>query len=178
VSTFQNLTRSDYYGLTMTIPVQPTSWWSMDNNLVAYYQRFIGELAGTSLNAGLPAYTINSTNTFTLGHGWTADLTGNYQSHQLYGFLDIQPLGQLNIGLQKSMWNKKGTLKLNMTDIFYTSPFHATSEYANYREQFNQRQDTRVATASLTYRFGNDTLTPSRRRTGGAEDEKRRAGGA
>jgi ferric enterobactin receptor len=178
VSTFQNLTRSDYYGLTMTIPVQPTSWWSMDNNLVAYYQRFIGELAGTSLNAGLPAYTINSTNTFTLGHGWTADLTGNYQSHQLYGFLDIQPLGQLNIGLQKSMWNKKGSLKLNMTDIFYTSPFHATSEYANYREQFNQRQDTRVATASLTYRFGNDTLTPSRRRTGGAEDEKRRAGGA
>ncbi|QHV94776.1 TonB-dependent receptor [Spirosoma endbachense] len=178
VSTFQNLTRSDYYGLTMTIPVQPTSWWSMDNNLVAYYQRFIGELAGTSLNAGLPAYTINCTNTFTLGHGWTADLTGNYQSHQLYGFLDIQPLGQLNIGLQKSMWNKKGTLKLNMTDIFYTSPFHATSEYANYREQFNQRQDTRVATASLTYRFGNDTLTPSRRRTGGAEDEKRRAGGA
>ncbi|CAN5401065.1 outer membrane beta-barrel family protein [soil metagenome] len=178
VSTFQNLTRSDYYGLTMTIPAQPTRWWTMDNNLVAFYQQFIGDLAGTSLNAGLPAYTLTSTSTFTLGRGWTADLTGNYQSRQLYGFLDIQPLGQLNLGLQKSMMGKKGTLKLNMTDIFYTSPTQATSTYANYVEQFYQRQDTRVATASFTYRFGNDGLTPSRRRTGGAEDEKRRANGA
>ncbi|GAB4013618.1 outer membrane beta-barrel family protein [Spirosoma migulaei] len=178
VSTFQNLTRSDYFGLTLTVPVQPATWWTMDNNLVAFYNQFIGELAGTSLNQGLPAFTINTTNTFTLGRGWTADLTGNYQSRQLYGFLDIKPLGQLNIGLQKTMWGKKGTLKLNMTDIFYSSPLHATSTYANYVEQFNQRQDTRIATASLTYRFGSDTVPQSRRRAGGAEDEKRRAGGA
>ncbi|GAB2574599.1 outer membrane beta-barrel protein [Spirosoma areae] len=178
VSTFQNLTRQDYYALTLTIPVQPATWWTMDNNLVAFYNRFVGDLAGTSLNEGLPAYTINSTNTFTLGRGWTADLTGNYQSRQLYGFLDIQPLGQLNVGLQKSVWNKKGTLKLNLTDVFYTSPLRASSNYTNYVEQFYQRQDTRVATASFSYRFGSDTVSPSRRRTGGAEDEKRRAGGA
>ncbi|GAB4045113.1 outer membrane beta-barrel protein [Spirosoma litoris] len=178
VSTFQNLTRSDYYGLTLTIPVQPTNWWTMDNNIVAFYNRFIGDLAGTSLNEGLPAYTLNTANTFTLGRGWAADLTGNYQSHQLYGFLDIRPLGQVNIGLQKMMWGKKGTLKLNMTDAFYTSPLHATSTYTNYIEQFYQRQDTRIATASLTYRFGSDTIPQSRRRSGGAEDEKRRAGGA
>ncbi|MBD2754182.1 outer membrane beta-barrel protein [Spirosoma validum] len=178
VSTFQNLTRSDYYGFTLTLPVQPASWWTLDNNLVAYYQRFVGELAGTSLNSGRPAFTLNSTSTFTLGRGWTADLTGNYQSRQLYGFLDIRPLGQLNLGLQKTMWAKKGTLKLNVTDVLYTSPVNATSAYANYAEQFYQRQDTRIATASLTYRFGNDTLSPSRRRDGGAEDEKRRAGGA
>lgn len=178
VSTFQNLTRSDYVGLTLTVPVQPATWWTMDNNLVAFYNQFIADLAGTSLNQGLPAFTINTTNTFTLGRGWTADLTGNYQSRQLYGFLNIRPLGQLNLGLQKTIWSKKGTLKLNLTDIFYSSPLHATSTYANYVEQFNQRQDTRIATASLTYRFGSDTVPQSRRRTGGAEDEKRRAGGA
>lgn len=178
VSTFQNLTRSDYYGLTLTIPVQPAKWWTMDNNVVAFYNQFIGDLAGTSLNQGLPAFTINNTNTFTLGHGWTADLAANYQSRQLYGFLDIRPLGQLNVGLQKTMWARKGTLRLNMTDAFYTSPLHATSTYANYVEKFYQRQDTRIATASLTYRFGSETVPQSRRRSGGAEDEKRRAGGA
>ncbi|GAB4037229.1 outer membrane beta-barrel protein [Spirosoma gilvum] len=178
VSTFQNLTRSDYYGLTLTIPVQPTSWWTMDNNIVAYYNKFVGDLAGTSLNTGLPAYSINVANTLTLGKGWTADLGGFYQSHQLYGFFDIRPQGQLNVGLQKAMWGKKGILKMNMTDIFYTSPFRATSTYNNYIELINQRQDTRVATISFSYRFGSDTVAPSRRRTGGAEDEKRRAGSA
>ncbi|GAB3946425.1 outer membrane beta-barrel family protein [Spirosoma harenae] len=178
VSTFQNLTRSDYFGITLTVPAQPASWWTMNNNVVAFYNRFVGNLAGTSLNAGQPAFNVNSSNTFTLGNGWTADLVGNYQSHQLYGFFDIRPLGQLTVGLQKAMWNKKGTLRLNMTDIFYTSPFKATSTYANYVEKLDQRQDTRIATASFTYRFGSDTIAPTRRRTGGAEDEKRRAGGA
>ena len=178
VSTFQNLTRSDYYGLTLTIPVQPTAWWTMDNNLVAYYNLFIGNLAGSLLDKGLPAYTLTSTSTFSLGRGWTADLSGNYQSRQLYGFLDIRPLGQLNVGCQKTMWGKKGTLKMNLTDIFYTSPLQAISSYANYVERFYQRQDTRIATVSLTYRFGSDTIAPSRRRTGGAEEEKRRANGA
>ncbi|GAB3698481.1 outer membrane beta-barrel family protein [Spirosoma flavus] len=178
VSTFQNLTRSEYFGITMAVPVQPTSWWTMDNNVVAYYNRFIGNLAGTSINRGIPTYTINSTSTFTLGRGWTADLSGRYQSRELYGFLDIRPLGQLNVAVQKNMWGKKGTLRMNVTDIFYTNPVHATAAYANYVEQFDQRQDTRIATASFTYRFGSDTIAPSRRRTGGAEDEKRRAGGA
>ncbi|WP_020595481.1 outer membrane beta-barrel family protein [Spirosoma panaciterrae] len=178
VSTFQNLTRSDYYGLTLTVPVQPTSWWTMDNNLVAFYNRFIGDLAGTSLNTGQPAYSINIANTLTLGNGWTADLGGFYQSQQVYGFFDIRPQGQLNVGLQKAMLAKKGVLKLNMTDLFYTSPLRATSTYTNYIERLNQRQDTRVATISFSYRFGSDTVVPSRRRTGGAEDEKRRAGSA
>ncbi|MBD2700470.1 outer membrane beta-barrel protein [Spirosoma sp. BT702] len=178
VSTFQNLTRSDYFGITLAVPVQPTSWWTIDNNVVAYYNRFIGNLAGTSINRGIPTYTLNSTSTFTLGRGWTADLSGRYQSRELYGFLDIRPLGQLNVAVQKSMWGKKGTLRMNVTDIFYTNPVHATAAYANYVERFNQRQDTRIATASFTYRFGSDTIAPSRRRTGGAEDEKRRAGGA
>lgn len=178
VSTFQNLTRSDYYGLTLTVPVQPTSWWTMDNNLVAFYNRFVGDLAGTSLNTGQPAYSINIANTLTLGNGWTADLGGFYQSQQVYGFFDIRPQGQLNVGLQKAMLAKKGVLKLNMTDLFYTSPLRATSTYTNYIERLNQRQDTRVATISFSYRFGSDTVVPSRRRTGGAEDEKRRAGSA
>ncbi|GAB3169148.1 TonB-dependent receptor [Telluribacter humicola] len=175
VSTFRNLTRQDYYGITLTAPVEPAKWWRMYNNVVGYYNVFIGDLAGTSLNAGLPAFSLSSNSTFTLGKGWSADLNATYQSRELYGFLRVRPLGQLTGGFQKNMLGKKGTLRINFTDIFYTNRVRATSTYSNYVERFNQRQDSRVGTVSFIYRFGRETVPPSRRNQGGAEEEKRRA---
>ncbi|MEL5993653.1 TonB-dependent receptor domain-containing protein [Hymenobacter segetis] len=171
-----NLDRQDTYTLTLSAALEPAKWWSTNNNVVVYYARFIGSLAGTSLDKGQPAFNATSTSTFTLGHGWGADLTGSYQSRQLYGFFDLRPQGQLTAGISKSVWDKKGNFKLNVADLFYTQKTRATSTYDNYQERFYQRFDSRVVTLAFTYRFGNQKLAPTRRRTGGAEDEKRRAG--
>ncbi|QJX48451.1 TonB-dependent receptor [Hymenobacter taeanensis] len=176
VSTSVNLQAQEYYALDLTIPLEPMKGWSIYNNAVVYYSRFMGNLAGTNLNRGRAAFNITSNSSFTFGKGWSADLSGSYQSRELYGFLDVRPQGQVTAGVQKAFWDRKGTLKLNVTDIFFTSPVRATSSYANYVERFYQRQDSRVATLSFGYRFGNDKLSTNRRRTGGAEEEKRRAG--
>ncbi|TGE24592.1 TonB-dependent receptor [Hymenobacter aquaticus] len=180
VSTSQNLGTQYYYALTLTAPVELTKWWSVYNNGVFYYNRYVGSIVGTTLgrNNARPAFTLSSNSTFTFGKGWSADLNGEYQSRELSGFFDTRPLGQVAFGLQKSLWERKGNLKLNVTDAFYTGAIRATSTYDNYVERFYQRGDFRVATLAFTYRFGNDKLAPSRRRSGGAEDEKRRAGGS
>ncbi|GAB3288966.1 outer membrane beta-barrel family protein [Hymenobacter humi] len=179
VSTSQNLSSLHYYALTLTAPVEPVKWWSIYNNVVAYYSRYVGTLAGTTLGSknARPAFSLSSNSTFTFGKGWSAELNGSYQSRELSSFFNTDPYGQVTAGIQKSLWERKATLKLNVTDIFYTSPLHATSTYTNYIERFYQRGDSRVGTLSFSYRFGNDKLAPSRRRSGGAEDEKRRAGG-
>jgi hypothetical protein len=171
-----NLSRRDTYTLTLSAQLEPFKWWSTNNNAEVYYSRFIGELAGTFLDRGQPAFNFTSNSTFTLGHGWGADLTGTYQSRLLYGFFDLRPQGQVTAGISKSVWDKKGNFKLNVADIFYTQKTRATSTYDNYQERFYQRFDSRVATLAFTYRFGNQKLTPTRRRSTGAEDEKRRAG--
>ncbi|UOG76646.1 TonB-dependent receptor [Hymenobacter tibetensis] len=176
VSTSQNLGKQQYVALTLNAPLEIAKWWTMNNNVVLYYNHFTGSLAGTDLNAGKAAYNVNSTSTFPLGKGWTIDLTGSYQSPEVYGFFRLRPQGQVTAGIQKSVWDRKGTFKLNVTDIFYTGVTRATSNYNNYVERFYQRGDSRVATFSFSYRFGNEKVAPTRRRQGGAEDEKRRAG--
>ncbi|QNH60608.1 outer membrane beta-barrel protein [Hymenobacter sediminicola] len=178
VSTNQNLGQQQYTALTLTAPLELAKWWSMTNNLVVYYNHFTGDLAGTRLNAGKAAYNVNSTSSFTIGKGWSADLTAFYQSPEVYGFFQVRPQGQVTAGVQKTVWDRKGTLKLNMTDIFFTDYVRATSSYENYVERFNQRRDSRVATLSFSYRIGNDKVAPTKRRSGGAEEEKRRAGGS
>ncbi|SHK49490.1 outer membrane beta-barrel protein [Hymenobacter psychrotolerans] len=178
VSTSQNLGRQQYAALTLNAPLELADWWTMTNNAVLYYNHFTGNLAGTSLNSGKAAYNINSTSSFTIGKGWSADVTAFYQSPEVYGFFQVHPLGQLTAGVQKTAWDRKGTFKLHVTDIFFTNKVRATSTYDNYVERFYQRQDSRVATLSFSYRLGNDKVAPSKRRSGGAEEEQRRAGGS
>jgi len=175
VSTNVNLDRQDYVALTFTAPVQPANWWQIYNNAVFYYSNFVGNLAGTALNRGRAAFNLSSNHTFTFGNGWSGELNGTFQSGEQYGFLRVQPNGQATIGLQKAVWERKGTFRLNVSDVFFTRTVNAVSSYDNYVERFYQRQDSRVATLSFSYRFGNDKVAPTRR-TGGAEDEKRRAG--
>ncbi|WP_324672138.1 outer membrane beta-barrel protein [Hymenobacter sp. GOD-10R] len=177
ISTTRNLHQQHYYGLTFTAPVEVAKWWTIYNNVVLYYNRFQGNLAGTNLNRGGVSLDLTSSHTFTFGKGWSAELSGNYQSRQVYGFFVQRPLGQLSAGVQKSLWNRKGNVKLSVADIFYTLPAHVVSTYDNYVERFYQRQDSRVATLAFSYRFGNDKVAPTKRRQSGAEDEKRRAGG-
>ena len=172
-----NLTAQDYVALTLTAPLEPAKWWTLYANGVFYYSRFRGSLAGTALDQGQPACQLAASNTFSLPRGWSAELTGTLQSGEVWGFERSTTRGQVGAGLQRSFWNKQAVLRLSATDIFYTSPVSATSAFINFRETFARREDLRVLTATFTYRFGNGKVAAARKRTAGAEDELRRAGG-
>ncbi|MDQ2792808.1 MAG: TonB-dependent receptor, partial [Bacteroidota bacterium] len=172
-----NLTSQDYLALTLTAPLEPAKWWTLYANGVFYYARFRGSLAGTTLDQGLPSCQLSANNTFSLPHGWSAELTGTFQSGEIWGFEHTKARGQVGAGLLKNFWNKQGALRLSATDIFYTSPVSATSTFVNFRETFSRREDLRVLTATFTYRFGNSKVAAARKRAAGAEEELRRANG-
>jgi hypothetical protein len=171
-----NLSTQQYYALTVTAPLEPRKGWDLYNTLVVYYSQFVGDLAGTALNQGRPAFSLSSESTVALPKSWTVEVNASYNSREQLGFLDHWAYGQLSVGAQKSVWAGKGIVKVNVTDIFFTDVTRGRATYANYREQFQERSDSRAATLSFTYRFGNDQVATARRRREGAEDEKRRAG--
>ena len=171
-----NLGTQHYAALTLSVPLTPLKNWSIYNSVVCYYSRFRGELAGTVLDRAQPSINISSTHTLTLGRGWSADLSANYQSPEVYGFITSRANGDLTIGAQKSLLKGQGTLKFNLTDVLYTNRNIATSTYNNYVDQFTQSRDSRVATLSFSYRLGGSQVAAGRR-ADGAEEEKRRVGG-
>ena len=172
-----NLTAQQFYSLTLTAPLELTKWWTMYANGVFFYARFVGTVAGTALDRGRTACTLTANSSFVMPHGWSADLNGVYESREAFGFELIRPRGQVAAGLQKNFWGKQGTFRLNVADIFYTAPVRSTSTYDNFSESFFRQQDTRVATAALTYRFGSSQVAAARKRAAGAEEELRRAAG-
>lgn len=172
-----NLTTRHFYTLTLTAPVQVAKWWTLYANGLLYYNRYVGNLDNTFLDRGQLAGNLTLNNSFTLPRGWSADVNGVYESRQVGGFQLLRAQGQVTAGIQKSIWHKQGTLRLNVTDIFYTTPQRVTSDYVNFSEYFRARMDSRVGTVAFTYRFGNTKVAAARKRAAGADEELRRAAG-
>ncbi len=172
-----NLSSSDYVGLSISAPIRINSWWNMVNNANMYYEKFQGKFSGTNLNNGRPAADIRTNNTFTFKKGWTAELNANLNTGGQYGFMVMDPRWGVAAGVQKSVMNKKGTVRLNITDIFWTNLPKAVVTFNNYVEKWHAERETRVANISFTYRFGNNKVQAARRRTTASEEERQRAGG-
>ncbi|MDO9376831.1 MAG: TonB-dependent receptor [Ferruginibacter sp.] len=170
-----NLASSDYYGLDFSAPVKINKWWNMINNGNLYYEKFNGKLGGTSLNKGRPVADLRTNNTFTLKKGWTAELNANVNTGGQYGFMVLDPQWGISAGVQKTILKTKGTIRFNITDIFWTNLPQAVITYDNYIEKWHAYRETRVANLSFTYRFGNNKVQAARRRTTASEEERQRA---
>ncbi len=176
LQTGMNLAKYNYYNASFGFPITIGKWFSSTNNALAYYGRYTGNLANTNLDAGRLTFNFNTNNSFIINGTTTAELTADYQSKSTYGFLEINPIYSMGLGIQKQFLNKKASLKLNVTDVFFTNKVNAVTLLSGYGETFFQNRDSRVGTLSFTYRFGKSQVPGARKRNGGAEDEKRRAG--
>ncbi len=174
IQTDKNLTQYQYYGMEVSAPVKIAKWWNTVNDVTAYYGLYKGDLANTTLHNGNVTFSINTTNTFTMGSGFTGELTGFYKYREIYGYLDVKPSMLLSAGIQKTIMKKKANIKFNVGDIFHAA-ISATNTFRDYKETFSVWRDSRVATLSFTYHFGNNKVAAARKLSGGAEDEKKRA---
>ncbi|WP_419487738.1 TonB-dependent receptor domain-containing protein [Chryseobacterium bernardetii] len=175
VQTIENLNSASNFGLYLIVPVKVTKWWDMNNSANFYYGSYTGNVSGTQINnKGNFTFNINSINSFKLGNGYTAELTGNYKAREVYAYLDMSPVWYLNIGAQKKFKNNS-ILKFSFTDMFFTSNIKGQTVYNDYLENFAVKRDTRVVTLSYTYNFGS-SKNGQPRKTGGADDLKQRVG--
>ena len=176
IQTKDNLTTMRYFGFNGSYTIPIFKWWTNTTNFDAYYAQYQGNLANTNLNAGKPTFDINTSNKFTMPKDWSAELTVFYQAAQVYGFLNLTPISMFNVGIQKNLLDKRLTIRFNANDIFWHGNESGSSYFTNYTEVFTARHDTRQATISLTYRFGKKSVAPVHKHSGGAEEEKKRAG--
>jgi iron complex outermembrane recepter protein len=172
-----NLTSSDYFGFTAAAPIRLTRWWNMVNNFEVFYNKFYGNLGGVQPGDGKPAANIRTNNSFTFKKGWSAELNANLNTGGRHGYMVLDPQWGVAVGAQKTIMKGKGTLRFNMTDIFWTNLPKARVEYkGSYVENWHADRDSRVANLSFTYRFGNSKVQQARKRSTGSEEERQRAG--
>jgi len=173
--TDQNLSKSIDFNASETAQLDITKWWHFNATVIGMYKRVVSEVAGATTFTRW-SYSGNMSNTFTLPKDWSLELSGQYQSTQLWGNFIILEQHQINLGIQKRLMNNKATLKLSVDDLFNTNHGTAIVKYGDINMTAINHWDSRRLNLSFSYRFGKDNFkTRANRTTASSEEESRSA---
>lgn len=150
-------------------------WWNVNFYTEAGRNTYKGPLYTEQLDAkGNYAFT-QVNNSFKLGKGWNAEVSGIYQTDVVYAQLLIKSYGLLNAAFQKTILKSKGTIKLAFNDILYTRRADGIINYLRLtKADWNSDLDTRQVAVAFSYRFGKATTNKPRYNAAGSEDEQKR----
>jgi iron complex outermembrane receptor protein len=170
-----NLNDGRTMGYNISAPVDfIKNKWTANLFFNHWNDRLWGKVQSESFDRSQSSFFIQASNNLIFKKDWTAEFGGYYISKQLYGTFVFNSQLQVNAGIQKKIFNKKGTLRLNANDIFLTQKQRMTVQYANVDMKLKRRLDSRFVTVAFSYNFGSSTVQGIRRRNGGADEEKNR----
>jgi hypothetical protein len=168
-----NIGTKTNFGIASNIQLSAKKILTSNIYLAYTHDNYKGNVAGDPLDLSADMYLISVNNQFKFEKGWTAELSGWYRTKGIEGQIIVNPLSQVNLGVQKQVLKNKGTLKLGIRDLFLTNFPKGVFRFSNTEANFSNQRDSRILSLSFTYRFGKNFNTNSRK-TSGAEDEKSR----
>ncbi len=170
-----NIASSEQIGLAITANKSITKWWSGNIYANVYNNHFKGFVGTEPISVGVTSLMVQLQQQFKFSKGWAAEISGFYRSKGLEGVIYIKPIAQLNAGVSKQVLKNKGSLRLNIRDIFAGGVFKGYSKYGTVDANFKNVNDSRAVSLTFTYRFNKGKLkATSSRRTSGASDEQNR----
>ncbi len=174
--TSRNLDLVSTVSMMLSFPVKLTKWWNMQNNLNGICQNVTTDYDGEQLEVSQKYFRINMINNFRIVEGFTAELSGNYQSPSLFGIYKSKAVGAVSIGIQKKSKNEKNTFSLNLNDVFKTNIYSFSADVPELNIHNSTRLDfePRVLRFTFSHNFGSNKVKAQRKRETGSDEEQKR----
>jgi iron complex outermembrane recepter protein len=169
-----NFSQQIAYGVAANGAYPIKKWWTLQWYASLINFTFRSQVYTETLDASRFYWVVMPTNQFTINKLWSAELAGNYQSTVLSGQFLVQPIGAVRAGISRKIMKEKGSLKLNVSDVFYTNQIEGTiRNIANSSANWFSYLDTRVVTLAFSYRFSKGQNLKIRQ-SGASESEQKR----
>lgn len=173
-----NIGRRENAGIAVSFNMPITKWFTTSLYSNYNYTKYSGVLNGEKLSIEAGNLMLNMNNQFKFNKGWSAELSGWYRSKGPEGQIILEAFGQMSAGVAKQVLKTKGTVKLNVRDIFYTQQPRGDINFQSTEARFKNWRDSRVVNVTFTYRFGKPLKNGNgQRKKGGAGDEQNRVKG-
>jgi hypothetical protein len=162
--------------VTVSLPLQVTPWWSMQNSLSGQWVELNAVYKGSPLVIEQKNFSYNFTQSFVLPKEFALEVSGYYQSASLFGIYKLQSMQSVNVGLQKKLGPRKGVLRFAVNDVF--GPPHLRFSVDAPEHNLVTHGDFRFSNSNirLTYtrNFGSEKVKERRMRGTGSEEERQR----
>ncbi|SKB81108.1 outer membrane beta-barrel family protein [Daejeonella lutea] len=173
---YRNLGIQNNLSLSLTQNVSPAKWWDISFNSTLYQIRNkISFDQYRDFDLKQAAARMNLQQTFKLPNKFTAEISGAFTSRRLTGANNIsRSLSQIDLGLQKSIFNSKGMLRLVLNDIYQGNRGNSVQRYEGFYMRSYSYYESRQLRLNFTYKFADASVKGPRSRNSALGDENGR----
>jgi iron complex outermembrane recepter protein len=172
-----NIGKQTTFGISVNGTINPTKWWTIPFYVEVTNMKFESIIYEQRLDNQGTFFVTDVSSQFQMGKGWSSEIGLHYQTAVYYTQFITIPVWRARMGVQKKILKDKGSLKLNLSDAFFSfQPGGNILALANANARFYSVLDTRVLTLSFSWRFSQGQVLQNRK-SGGSDDERSRVKG-
>jgi outer membrane receptor protein involved in Fe transport len=139
----ENLLSERAWGVEFTTAWTPTTWWKLDMNVNVFHADIDGTNILPTYKASTNSWFARQTSRFSLPHSIEMQLRANYEAAQKTAQGKRKAVYYVDFSASKDVFKGKGTINLNVLDVFNSRKFRSISRGPNFYSegyQFRQRQ--------------------------------------
>ncbi|MGS2740657.1 TonB-dependent receptor domain-containing protein [Sinomicrobium sp. M5D2P17] len=153
ILTFDNFDDNSSYGLELSGNYKPLKWWNFNTSFDLFTQTQKGYLDTEYAEVENTSYNFRMSNNFTVTKKLTLSLFGFYRGRNKSLQFDAKPMYFINTGARYAFADGKGSVSLNINDIFNTMRFAFDSDRP-ISQSGRFTWESNSVYLGLSYRFG------------------------
>ena len=166
--------RSNYFSAMMSYSKPVIKWWSTNNSIQAWQQRYNSVINGFEIkDSGIPALSVSTFQSINFNDKTSLFLTVAYLSEYQSRNRITESNFYFNGGVRRKIFGNAGTIYIGLNDIFntYNAGYYENSVLVT--QDWNNSFDNRNILASFTYNFGKGRIKNVVKGTASEEERKR-----
>lgn len=159
-SSFGNVSgTTNWFVLSGYIPIKLHERWNLNTQVWTGVNLYNYRIQNARVNTQQFYWGLYLQNTVSLGEGFSLEVSGWVSSAETSGFQTNKAMGTFDLAISKSIFKKRGTLKLNLQDPCNLYRLNSKFDNSNLTGNGKYRWDNRNLVLNFTYRFGNRNVS-------------------
>ncbi len=169
--TFVNYSTSENLGFELTVRNSFLKIFTSSLSFTAFYNKVDGTNIGSDLVSNVWSGDVRGSLSAKITKQLSAQLTGNYMAPRKQPQGTFQGMSGIDFGFRYDFKGGKWSLNGSVTDIFDTRNFDIDNRGTGFRVEMVRKRETRVASFTLSYRFGKSDMNQRNRRQNNRQNE-------
>ena len=161
----------------LNYPIRVNKWWNMLNKANLAEDHFQGQLFQGYLDQGKWHYQVSSTQRFNLPGKYLLQLGARYTSASQDLIYHQRSSANTTASISRNFFDDKASLRIGVSDIFKTQRNYTDVNFGSLNYTDLGAFESRRASFSFSWRFGDQKIRQTENRERGDADEKGRSGG-
>ena len=176
--TRRNLAEVTTFSFNLSSPIPIRNWWNGFLNFTFNHQEYEADFGlGKVIRLPVDYFSMYMQHSFSMPQKISLQVSGSYNSPSVWGgTFRNRAFWFVEVGISKKVLKGKGTISLNVTDLFLSQRWKGISNFGGIDIDVRGGNDSRLVKLGFSVNFGKEDFTPSRRKIGNQEERQRLKG--